>query len=1001
MRISLRGIVKKYFIFLIIFVAALSSKAQRVTVSSIDFGNGNIVQESSGHGTPSGACIGVSKYTQIDAVTGQNIWQCVAGTWTQQIGTTLHPGTQNELVQYLSGGTLGGPSGITVDALTGNNLNVPGIQTVGLIGFAPGGLMDPRSVTCNAFGDFQNYAGSGTISLSTPTTLTLSSSVLTAPVFGTLTAVIHGAGPSGGPLVSTITVVNGTTATLTTPASTAVSGVYVGVGHDDTASIISCVQAAIAQDRDMYLPTPIGVDASYLVTKTIQASSGISGGSHGGRNFYIIGDGPSFGFNHSGITAALTEAYPVIDMSGSTRSGVINISVTPAGGDPANSLDTAALFYVPIVGGQSPLFFKLINSTFIGGHALGSAGCAIQGIDQVTIDGTQCMSDYVGLVVGDGGTYGFGTTNITSKGNTAGSGFGCTLVRVDNSIVGGVYDTPFEGEGCDTFQVGGMSYIGLNAPFITGTNPGGFISLLDRDNNTSTGWAVGDKFSIPGGTGGVGVVTALFTSSTTVSGVAIAPGGAGTGYTTGTAVAVTAIGPSTGTGLTVNLTTNVIAELHQAAGFEPDQFFGHNFRTEDQGHVTNTCSFGLNGPSATKGGVIEGQLDGGSGIEICGNGTGILAHYNLDTFTNQTTLFGNLGGMYGSNVRLVTAPAPSVFGTIGGTGTAFEGNRFDSVFSIAQIEAGVPANPAMNYVCQEFNNAGCQWMGSTFTIENGINVGGNATITGTLSVSGVFATGLMSNQVRSSYNFLASSWTVTGSPTITPGQADNFAGNTGTEIVASGPTSLADINLSSPIPGNEQVISCAEIKGAVGGETFTAAAYGFTTTVPFTATTSYAWYCTNTSRTINNTEVFTLTLPVAETIFIDRVSTTYLAPNGGSFAFPWTQAVPSYLPTNGTQVLNPMPAIVEGNALIAAPVAATPVRAGTVTITNPATTQVVTFSSPMSATPTSCTLNPGGSTVTGFASAGSLATSGFTASVTTTPTSTLTMTYQCVIDDSN
>jgi len=946
------------------------------------------------------------KFALIDTF-GTTLWTVDNVTSAGGSGGSITPGTQFKLPAYAAGGKSIGPlTNMTVDG-TGNNFIIPGSLATGGFGFSPGGMVDPRSPICGAFGDFLAQTETATTTASS-TTVSLSATP-PAWVIPGMTIVIHGAGASGTTsYVGLISGVSGNTITTTTAVPTAVSGAWTGIGHDDTNALQTCISAGVAQVKNMSLPTPVTPGGSYLVTKSLQAN--------GGSNFFIVGDSKTFGFNHSQIACALTEAFPCLDFSGTTRSGTQNIAVSPANGDPSNSLDTAAVFYEPIVGGQSPLFFALINSSFVGGHGLGAAACAIVGIDQVTIDGTQCMGNYVGLVGGDGlqtisASPLAGSTNITSKGNTRGTQFGCTLFRIDNSVIGGVFDTPLELEGCDTFQLGGMSYIGLNAPFGGGSATGGYISLLSPNQSSTigSGWAVGDKFTIPGGTGGVGIVTGLFGGTTTPASIAIAPGGSGRGYTTGTNVAVTAIGPSTGINLAVNLTINVIVEIHQAGNFEPDQLFGHNFRTEDQGHVTGTCSFGLNGGPASKNGFIEGELDGGSGIEICGNGAGVLEHYDVDTFTNQSTLFGNLGGMFGSHIRLVNTPAN--FGTIGGAGVAFEGNRFDSMFSVAQIEAGIPATPGMNYICQETGTFPCEWIGNTFTIENAITVGGsaqiggNATVGGTLGISGGIGAGLMTNYVRTSFNFGSGSpWTVTGSPTITGGPGcvggcvtDSGGGNTGTKIVSTGDTTLVDINTGSPLPSGT-AIACAEVKGAVGGETFSVTPYGFPFGTPTTATatTQYQWYCWTASRTIMNQDILYFEMPVAETLFIDKTSTTIGGFPGGGIV-QWLGPVPGYYPTTGSQQLTPILAIVETNTVIAT--SGVPVRAGSVTITA-ATTQAVTFSPAMTVAPNSCSLTPTGSSAsTGQPFATSLSTTGFTANV---PTSgTLTMTYQCVNTNSN
>jgi len=70
-------------------------------------------------------------------------------------------------------------------------------------------------------------------------------------------------------------------------------------------------------------------------------------------------------------------------------------------------------------------------------------------------------------------------------------------------------------------------------------------------NTPGTGWAVGDTFSISGGTGGVGVVLAA--ASGIPSSIGIVSGRQGTGYATGTGETTAAVSPSVGTGLLVDI----------------------------------------------------------------------------------------------------------------------------------------------------------------------------------------------------------------------------------------------------------------------------------------------------------------------------------------------------------------------------------------------------------------------------------------------------------------
>jgi lysophospholipase L1-like esterase len=70
----------------ILALAARTSLSQVISASAIDYGSGNVVSQSSGNGVPTSSCIGLRKYTQLDATAGQNIWECIAGTMVHQTG---------------------------------------------------------------------------------------------------------------------------------------------------------------------------------------------------------------------------------------------------------------------------------------------------------------------------------------------------------------------------------------------------------------------------------------------------------------------------------------------------------------------------------------------------------------------------------------------------------------------------------------------------------------------------------------------------------------------------------------------------------------------------------------------------------------------------------------------------------------------------------------------------------------------------------------------------
>jgi len=92
------------FISAVIVATALTlpALAQSVTATDVNYGNGNIVKETSGNGAPSDSCSNLTRYTQKDATAGQNIWQCVNGHMVQQVtAEVVMPQKSSLTFQYL------------------------------------------------------------------------------------------------------------------------------------------------------------------------------------------------------------------------------------------------------------------------------------------------------------------------------------------------------------------------------------------------------------------------------------------------------------------------------------------------------------------------------------------------------------------------------------------------------------------------------------------------------------------------------------------------------------------------------------------------------------------------------------------------------------------------------------------------------------------------------------------------------------------------------------
>jgi hypothetical protein len=130
----------------------------------------------------------------------------------------------------------------------------------------------------------------------------------------------------------------------------------------------------------------------------------------------------------------------------------------------------------------------------------------------------------------------------------------CYLIELDKSFaVIGTYLLPNEtGTGPVSMTDNGsdmMILTGANGYWFHFADTGSIASLAI--NVAGSGWAVGDVFTVSGGTiSGTGTVT----SETGGVPTAISLAGGGSGFTSATGVATTAQLPSTGTGLTVNVT---------------------------------------------------------------------------------------------------------------------------------------------------------------------------------------------------------------------------------------------------------------------------------------------------------------------------------------------------------------------------------------------------------------------------------------------------------------
>jgi hypothetical protein len=114
---------KRLALFIILALSAFVPSVLGQTVQApggINYGNGNIFVETSGNGAPPDACVGLKRYTQLDAVAGLNLWQCVSGHMVNQGNSTTISGSLSNALQK-SGGTMTG------------TLFTPTLQNLGMV----------------------------------------------------------------------------------------------------------------------------------------------------------------------------------------------------------------------------------------------------------------------------------------------------------------------------------------------------------------------------------------------------------------------------------------------------------------------------------------------------------------------------------------------------------------------------------------------------------------------------------------------------------------------------------------------------------------------------------------------------------------------------------------------------------------------------------------------------------------------------------------------------
>jgi hypothetical protein len=141
---------KKILILLSLLIASSAYAQQVQAPSGVNFGNGNLFIKTFGYGAPSSICKGVTEYTQLDAASGVNKWECVSGVMIHQSGgsgsSVVNSGTSGQVAYYAANGT-------TISGQTPPWLNLSG-------GTLTGGLNSSYSGT-NSFSGSLNALGHG------------------------------------------------------------------------------------------------------------------------------------------------------------------------------------------------------------------------------------------------------------------------------------------------------------------------------------------------------------------------------------------------------------------------------------------------------------------------------------------------------------------------------------------------------------------------------------------------------------------------------------------------------------------------------------------------------------------------------------------------------------------------------------------------------------------------------------------------------------------------
>jgi hypothetical protein len=416
-------------------------------------------------------------------------------------------------------------------------------------------------------------------------------------------------------------------------------------------------------------------------------------------------------------------------------------------------------------------------------------------------------------------------------------------------------------------------------------------------------------------------------------GISVAPPGvSGTGITNGSGV----------TSLFVN------DSFYQSYPFSVTELYGQSFIKVTSSSTLTTIESGFPGARAGETSEINnGSLwanSQGPQVQVVQytGGSAIIAYADPSRglfYTNSNN------GTYPNYVSKVAGYSPAVTGPNPGGNAAF-GDQFNGTYCWFDTPTSSLTHSTLRFCYKGgsaltgtstgleiavWNTTTSQWVVAYSVFPDGtnpltadVNITGNIQVSGSasgaafanmaqLSAFNYFSQGLgvqgvsvgnLSNMVSYSYNFSATGWHSTSgtAPTMTTGQTDAFGGSTATLFAtASGTNQWAYTNAANPTTGGNYYNVSAWVRGATGTETY---CLGVNQTCgPITTASTTPQYKTflvqsNGSQPWND---WILQTTSAESIYLSGVSVTAVGNNA------------AYLPTNGTAVDTPAPAVAIGN----------------------------------------------------------------------------------------